>query len=66
MCSVTESLDYLVKLLCCCDIYEKLYCSTEFDISEHLNECFVTLYVSILKYLRKTSSYLDRSTGGRE
>ncbi|KAI5839403.1 hypothetical protein DFP73DRAFT_211540 [Morchella snyderi] len=65
MRSVSESLDYLVQLLCCCDIYEKLYCNTKFDISEDLNGCFVDLYVSILKYLRKTSIYLDQDTGGR-
>ncbi|RPB06513.1 hypothetical protein P167DRAFT_116312 [Morchella conica CCBAS932] len=65
MRSVSESLDYLVELLCCCDIYEKLYCNTKFGISEDLNKCFVNLYASILKYLRKMSIYLNHNTGGR-
>lgn len=48
---IFESLEYLVRVLCRCDIYEKLYFEQELEAAKLLNDSLVDLYVSILEYL---------------
>ncbi|KAI5836997.1 hypothetical protein DFP73DRAFT_601596 [Morchella snyderi] len=60
--SVSENVDYLVQLLCSCQIYERLYCQETLGISENLTKSLVDLYASILKFLCYTNQYLDHNT----
>ncbi|RPB12644.1 hypothetical protein P167DRAFT_574015 [Morchella conica CCBAS932] len=65
MQTASESLEYLLRVLFCCDIYEKLYCETGLLTVQPLNTSLVELYVSILEYLCYIKRFLNKDTGER-
>lgn len=65
MRAVSEGLDQVVRILYCCDIYEKLYVGKMLQIEKVLNESLVNLYVSVLEYLSYALSYVEKDMGGR-
>lgn len=62
---IFESLEILVRILFCCDIYEKLYGSRKLRATAQLNTSIVQLYVAILKYLCSARRELSLPTGGK-
>ncbi|KAI5838324.1 hypothetical protein DFP73DRAFT_269522 [Morchella snyderi] len=63
MRTVSESVEHIVRILFCCDIYERLYCETSLRAVMHLVTSLVELYVSILEYLCYAKKYLSGNTG---
>ncbi|KAI5839141.1 hypothetical protein DFP73DRAFT_222388 [Morchella snyderi] len=66
MQTASESLEYLLRIIFCCEIYERLYLTRKrLGTVQQLNTSLVELYVSILKYLCYIQKYLNKNTGGR-
>lgn len=61
---VSESLGYLVSVMYCAEIYEKLYSGTKLSAAEPLNGSLVNLYASILEYLWCAKQHLQENTAG--
>jgi hypothetical protein len=59
------SLEYLVRVLSRCDIYERLYARKELQATKLLDTSLVNLYVSILRYLCCARKELSHRTLGR-
>jgi hypothetical protein len=62
---VTESLEYLVRILSICDIYERLYSLDNLSSTKHLNDAIINLYESIIEYLFYAKRYLEQNTFGK-
>jgi hypothetical protein len=62
---VSDSLGYLVSVIYCCEIYEKLYSGLKIAAAEHLNGSLVNLYVSVLEYLWRAKQHLQKGTASK-
>ncbi|RPB08085.1 hypothetical protein P167DRAFT_578659 [Morchella conica CCBAS932] len=62
MRSIADSFSTLMRVVCCCDIYERLYTSKDLTVTEILTGSIVKLYVSILDYLFFTTEHLQKGT----
>lgn len=58
------SLEYLVRILFRCDIYEKLYAELGLEATEQLNSSLVNLYVAVLEYLSSARRQIRLKTAG--
>lgn len=65
MRSIADSFSTLMRIICCCDIYERLYTSKDLTVTEILTGSIVNLYVSILDYLFFTNEHLQKGTTGK-
>lgn len=62
---IFESLEYLVRVLSRCDIYEKLYSQGGLEAANSLNDSLLGLYVSALEYLCYARRHLSHNTAGK-
>lgn len=66
MRTICESLDYLVRLLIRCSLYERLYIQGYPNLAalKLLSPSLLNLYVSALKYLCYAMRHLSHNTAG--
>lgn len=59
---ISDSLEYLVSVIYCGEIYQTLYSRTRLAMAEPLNRYLVDLYALILEYLWRAARFLQKRT----
>ncbi|KAI5850164.1 hypothetical protein DFP73DRAFT_222812 [Morchella snyderi] len=65
MKSIGESFSKLLRIICCCDIYERLYINESLAISGQLVDSIVDLYVAVLEYLFYAEEHVQKGTAAQ-
>ncbi|KAI5839408.1 hypothetical protein DFP73DRAFT_634605 [Morchella snyderi] len=62
---VMEGIELVVRSLCECHFFERLYLGTRLELGDELRKSLVKFYISVLRFLVYGKDYLSKSTADR-